>query len=65
MVVRVKPSPILKLMKSANVSPTVVHKILMIQKKIVTCGTLLSKIFILFWFSGIYNFLSLKWFPTT
>ncbi|MFP3513187.1 hypothetical protein SB775_27140, partial [Peribacillus sp. SIMBA_075] len=24
-----------------------------------------AKIFILFWFSRIYNFLSLKWFPTT
>src|SRR5258706_9763547 len=42
MVVVFKLSPSRPLMKSANVSPTVVHRTLMIQKNAVTRGTLLS-----------------------
>src|SRR6478752_3708194 len=41
-VVPVRPSPRLVVRLSAAVSPTVVARILMIQKKIVTSGTLLS-----------------------
>ena len=43
MVVVFRLSPSLPLMKSANVSPTVVHSTLMIQKNNVTSGTLLSR----------------------
>ena len=41
-VVIVSPRPSLSLIRSANVSPTVVHRTLMIQKTAVTSGTLLS-----------------------
>jgi hypothetical protein len=61
--VRVNPNPRLKFRKSANVSPTVVHKTFIIQKKIVTSGTLLSEIPNLFWFSCIHMPLLYSGFP--